>query len=338
MTTRITVKKIAELCGISQPVVSAILNRGKSAQSIRFSQETADRVMAVADEYGYRPNRVAQYFNSKRHHILGVLIHEAGNMPTIALRNLLKRAGEFKQLICLESIAPGQKELPVFLRKDCVDGVLLFEELEPDIHAKIAQINLPAVCINTSRHTGVHNVVYDEIDAITQAVELFEKGSCDRYVMTRSYAKQNHYSTRDRLSTLRWLAHEKGHPEPTIIDMDNLFVGTDTQQQEVFNKLVDTFKQPGKIGLIDCVPYASISIIQAMHQAGRNVPDDLMHIMISNDPIAMFSKPSITMLRVDMNTLILDAVTDLSRIIDGKAPIGPPVVKYHLIVGDSTRI
>lgn len=203
MTTRITVKKIAEICGISQPVVSAVLNRGKSMSNIRFSQDTANRVLAVADEYGYRPNRVAQNFHSKKHHVIGVLIHEAGNIPPDAFRDLLKVASDQKQLICFESVAPDQEELPVFLRKDCVDGVLLFEQLNPQINDVITQIKLPAVSINAGHISQMHHVVFDEVDAIKQAVGLFQEGGCQHYILTRTFANPNHYATHERVSTLR---------------------------------------------------------------------------------------------------------------------------------------
>lgn len=53
-----TIRDIAEKAGVSYPVVSAIL-RG-SNKSVRYSEETAKRVLKIARQLGYRPSRVAK--------------------------------------------------------------------------------------------------------------------------------------------------------------------------------------------------------------------------------------------------------------------------------------
>ncbi|HAI12344.1 MAG TPA: hypothetical protein DCM28_11615 [Phycisphaerales bacterium] len=331
MTARITVKKIAELCGISQPVVSAVLNRGKIKSNVRFSEETAIKVMTIADQYGYRPNRVAQNFQSQKHHIIGVLVHEAGNITPDAFRNLLSIADDHKQLISFESVKPTAVELPVFIRKDCVDGVLLFEQLDPKIHEAIARTKLPAISINAGHICQTHNVVFDEVDAIRQAVELFEKSGCERYVLTRTFANPNHYATHERVSTLHRLAYQNGLPEPQIIDMDHLLIGTTAQKHAVMKHLLDVFKQSGKIGLIDTGVMTTLPLHNALTQTRRQVPDNLEHIFIGNDPTNDYAWPPITRLTIDMRKLIEQNIEDLSRIIRGEKPQGPPVVTYKLI-------
>lgn len=335
MATRITVKKIAELCGISQPVVSAVLNQGKLKSNVRFSEQTASKVMAIADEYGYRPNRVAQNFQSQKHHIIGVLLHEAGNLPPDAFRNLLRIADEHKQLICFESVKPTAVDLPVFIRKDCVDGILLFEQLDPKIHEAIARIKLPAISINAGHICKTHNVVFDEVDAIRQAVELFEQARCQRYVLVRTFANPNHYATHERVSTLHRLAYQNGLPEPQVIDLDNLLIGDTSQKNAVMDHLIQVLKQPGKIGLIDTGILTTLPLHNALAQAGRQTHENLEHIFIGNDPTNDLSWPPVTRMSIDIPELMRDVMSDLARMIHGDKPLGPPVVPYQLI--NSTR-
>ncbi len=336
MTTRITVKKIAELCGISQPVVSAVLNPGKLKSNVRFSEETASKVRAIADEYGYRPNRVAQNFQSQKHHIIGVLIHEAGNLPPDTFRNLLNKADEYKQLICFESVKHNDDDLPVFIRKDCVDGVLLFEQLDPKIHEAIARIKLPAISINAGHICKTHNVVFDEVDAIRQAVGLFEQGGCQRYVLTRTFANANHYATHERVSTLHRLAYQNGLPEPLVIELDNLLIGSASQKQDVINQLMRVFSQPEKIGLVDTGIYTTLPLHQILTKANRHEPDNLVHVFIGNDPTNDLLWPPINRISIDLPKLMQHAVSDLTRLIQGDKPQGPPVVPYQLFkAGDA---
>lgn len=65
-----TIRDIAEKAGVSYPVVSAIL-RG-SNKSVRYSQETAKRVLKIARQLGYRPNRVAKGLVTRKTLTVGV--------------------------------------------------------------------------------------------------------------------------------------------------------------------------------------------------------------------------------------------------------------------------
>lgn len=53
-----TIRDIAKRAGVSHPVVSAIL-RG-SNKNVRYSKETAERVLEIARQLGYRPSRIAK--------------------------------------------------------------------------------------------------------------------------------------------------------------------------------------------------------------------------------------------------------------------------------------
>ena len=64
----VTLKEIAEECGVSVSTVSNVLNgRNKS------SQETTDRVMKVVRERGYEPNPLAQGLRSRRTKLIGII-------------------------------------------------------------------------------------------------------------------------------------------------------------------------------------------------------------------------------------------------------------------------
>ena len=53
--TRITVKDIAQMAGVSVATVSRVIN-----QNGRFSAETERRVRKIIEEYDYQPNQLAK--------------------------------------------------------------------------------------------------------------------------------------------------------------------------------------------------------------------------------------------------------------------------------------
>ena len=66
----VTIKKIAELCGVSRGTVDRVLNgRG------RVKPETAEAVMNMVKQLGYKPNPAGKALAARRHRpIVGVIL------------------------------------------------------------------------------------------------------------------------------------------------------------------------------------------------------------------------------------------------------------------------
>ena len=63
-------RDVAEAAGVSKALVSIIFRRAVGA-----SDETRARVLQVADEIGYRPNRTASLLASRRTKHLGITLN-----------------------------------------------------------------------------------------------------------------------------------------------------------------------------------------------------------------------------------------------------------------------
>lgn len=73
--TRVSQADVAKEAGVSPGVVSAIVN-DKSYGSIRISDATKDRVLAVVERLGYVPDPVARRMAGGRNHLIGVFTWE----------------------------------------------------------------------------------------------------------------------------------------------------------------------------------------------------------------------------------------------------------------------
>lgn len=76
ISNRVTAVDVAQKAGVSQPTVSLVLSQNPKA---RVADETRARVLKVADELGYRPNRLAQGLVRRRSFALGVIVPSFGN-------------------------------------------------------------------------------------------------------------------------------------------------------------------------------------------------------------------------------------------------------------------
>src|SRR5687767_2358933 len=74
MSKMITLKDIAKEAGVSTTTVSRILNGRDSGITIR--EDTRERVLAVAQTLGYRPNLMARALRGSRSSLVGVILRD----------------------------------------------------------------------------------------------------------------------------------------------------------------------------------------------------------------------------------------------------------------------
>ena len=72
---KMTINKVAELCGVSKTTVSRFLN-GKFEN---MSEETKEHIRRVIAEVDYHPNRSAQRLKASRRMIIGCVIGNIGS-------------------------------------------------------------------------------------------------------------------------------------------------------------------------------------------------------------------------------------------------------------------
>lgn len=65
----VTLKDVALVAGVSASTVSAALHNGVG----RYNAETAERIRAIANELGYRPNRSAQSIRTGKNKLIGMI-------------------------------------------------------------------------------------------------------------------------------------------------------------------------------------------------------------------------------------------------------------------------
>jgi len=124
------------VAGVSQATVSKALN-----DSREVSEETRERVTAVASGLGYRPNAIARSLKARQTHTLGVITNDSDGLFTTAMvRGLAEVASEngFGVFVCnsYDKVAKERQHLELLLDKQ-VDGIVL-------IGYKVAERGAPA--------------------------------------------------------------------------------------------------------------------------------------------------------------------------------------------------
>lgn len=141
----VSIRDVAEACGVSLTTVSLILNKADR----RISQATRERVLAKIAELGYRPNRLAQGLQKRRSRILAILVPQLSH--TFAdvyfgelISGIYDRASADGYKIMLEAAGPGFVEDRKYLDlyESCyIDGMLFMGS--HDRHTFVRDLGAP---------------------------------------------------------------------------------------------------------------------------------------------------------------------------------------------------
>lgn len=126
----VTMQDIADKVGVSKALVSMVF-RGVAGPSA----ETRKRVLAVADELDYRPNRTAALLSLRRTHLIGVMTDIRNAFHAEMVEHLVAEADSVGYEVVLGAVTPthGESEvIDTLLDFRCEAVILLGPEAPPD--------------------------------------------------------------------------------------------------------------------------------------------------------------------------------------------------------------
>ena len=124
ISKRVTAVEVAKVAGVSQPTVSLVLSQNPKA---RVAAETRARVLKVAEELGYRPNRLAQGLVSRRSFALGIIVPGFANPVNAAIISGAERVAAqagYAVLLCETSELDAGHHLKALSDRQ-IDGVIV---------------------------------------------------------------------------------------------------------------------------------------------------------------------------------------------------------------------
>jgi alanine racemase len=159
---RPTIKRIAELAGVSKTAVSFAFN-----DPSKIARSTYERIMEIAEREGYVPDPIARTMTSKRVGAIGVLLPQAiqDTFRNPYVSEVLRGIGTVchQEDLFLTILPPIKGFLSQAVRNAVVDGFIsLGVETAPEIAALIRQRNVPFVTIDGDADSGITNVGIDD--------------------------------------------------------------------------------------------------------------------------------------------------------------------------------
>ena len=187
-----TIKDIAREAGVSPSLVSFALNNtlGENGQKrYKVNDETARRILAIAEKFNYTQNNAARSLRSKRSRAIGVILSDISNnfFSSIA-RHIEDKASTADYSVLFGSTDENPEKMARLIRtmlSKGVDGLILVacEHCET-IVSGVLERNIPLVLLDRDvESVQANRVVLDNEAACAEAVRRLYEGGYRRIEM-----------------------------------------------------------------------------------------------------------------------------------------------------------
>ncbi|MFX3617387.1 MAG: LacI family DNA-binding transcriptional regulator [Sporolactobacillus sp.] len=297
---KISIKKIAELSGVSVATVSRVINNNG-----RFSEETRQHVLNVIKENNYGMNYIAKGLRMNKSYTIGILVPDISNA---FFSSVVKRIEEYLYLksysvIICNTDRDREKELSYLriLEGKMVDGLFIISG-DQEFDTKIIQTKVPVVCIDR-RPKDVGKVAFissDHYQGGFLATECLIQRGCKKIGILVS--SENLYSSRERLRGYKdaLIKHHLIFNENDVVIIANKAAKTEESRKQILERLNNGDAFDGVFAINDRL---AIGAIKAAMEFGINVPRDMKIIGFDNDPVSSYCSPQLTSVKQDIEHL-----------------------------------
>ena len=325
----VTIKEIAQRCGVSEGTVDRALNNRKG-----ISEATKAKIMEVAKEMGYKPNHLAQCLATGSTKTIGVVCPDIHNhffsMLIEAIEHEATKQGYFITLILTHNIPQKEIDGIRYLADRQVDGILLFPIALGDAYVEeLKKLEIPIVTIYNRLSPVFTHVDVDCRTIMKEGVSrLHAKGYDQIIYMDFRYTESTKSGINLFSITERRLGYLDGVQALGLAE--HIFEGC---PEEILGTLKPEDK--GHTALMCPTDHMAIWVNSLCQDMGIRVPEDVGIIGFDNIDVLRNITPHICSVEVDKRELAKQAFAILLEKIHGEYTGGDVVCDYEFTEGDT---
>jgi alanine racemase len=335
---RVTIADVAERAGVSKTAVSFAFNSPD-----RLNTATASRILEIAAELGYRPDPIARMLTQRRTGAIGILTPQDLSVIftnpffgafSAGIAGVAEEAG-----FGLHFISPLHGSLTRAIHRAIVDGVVAIglTEDHPEID-EIRRAGLPMVLVDSNTTDGIASVDVDDEGGARQAARhLLELGHREIAILAIDGPSSNPQPGGGVVGRrLRGYREELAGAGIDVRD-DEIATGPASIEggRAAFGSLWDAGRRPTAV--LAMSDGMAIGAIQAIHERGVRVPDDVSVVGFDDVDLAASTDPALTTVHQPVRGKGEEAVRMLLAVIGGRdAAPGHRRLETSLVVRSST--
>lgn len=295
MSKKVTSRDVAKAAGVSQSLVSLILN---NVPDKKIKPETRELVMETARKLSYKVNINARNMKSRKAGAIGLLSAWDTNSfvfpPVINGVQSVCSENELGVVICTGKIGyQGNRDYIDYYLQNRIDGLIYVSYVGVPYKGVIEELvknGVPFVCIIGARDLpGISCVDVSFLESGYLAVKhLAEKGyKCSAY-LAGGKIEESVYAEKERFEGCRRAAEEL----KLEISVHTPFIGVSGEENLL--EAAEEFLKAGPFDSIISTSYDCFIVLKAAAGMGIKVPQSLGVISLDNELYAPFLYPSLT--------------------------------------------
>lgn len=284
-----TIYDVAAKAGVSAATVSRVLN-GRGT----VSADLATRVETAVRELDYRPNGVARNLRRRATNVWGLIISDIGNpFFTALVRGVEDAAHEagYSLVLCnSDDILDKEKSYVQIALAEQMAGVVITpsSEAESDLSPLLTR-GIPVVAVDRRLHRhDVDTVVGDNVRGARLAIEHLLESGCRRIACITGPMQTT--TAQERLEGYRQAVTAAGiELDPDLVVAENF---KEDGGYDGAERLLRLGNRPD--GLFVANNLMTVGALEALVDAGVEVPDDLLLVGFDDIPWARLTRPRLT--------------------------------------------
>jgi DNA-binding LacI/PurR family transcriptional regulator len=289
---RVSAEDVAQAAGVSRTTVSFVLNNtpGKS-----ITETTRQRVLEAAADLGYIPNEDARRLARIRSRTIGLFICHSQFVYsdvfiTRVLEGMSQAANRYRARLVVQPVSLRDTDYREIAARDRAEGIVLINAHDEDpALLALARDNFPTVSMDYLDDVPIDQVYVDNVAAATEITEYLV-GLGHRRIAIITHAPLLFLSARNRLAGYRSALENAG-----LVFDPSLVRHGDFSEQSGFLQMQDLLGSTSGVTAVfagnDVVAYG---VLQAVHQAGLDVPRDISIAGFDDDYMSRFLNPPLT--------------------------------------------
>jgi LacI family transcriptional regulator len=296
MMKRLTLEEIAELAGVSRATVSRVVNDHPNVR-----EEVRQRVQAVIEQTGYQPNQAARSLASKRSNIIGLFTPLVGASDLFidpyypklmsGISRECNHMGYVLTLFMLENRPEEYTKFKQAISTGLIDGLILTASIKNDPYVPVLQkYGVPYVMVGHAPEES--NASFVDVDNVAGAYMATSHLIRTGYKRIGLIAPElNTAVGQDRQNGyLKALTERHITIDPNLTaEADFTFLGGANAMKRLL-----PYKPDAVFAGSDSM---ALGALQAIQEAGLNVPDDIALVGFDDFPSATTSIPPLTTIR-----------------------------------------
>ena len=326
MTGRPTMKDVAARAGVSRALVSIVFRDASGA-----SEQTRERVRAVAAELGYAPDRRARALSRRRTQVVGVCFALGHAFHADLLAGLYRAAAAAGQELALSGATPDRDEheaVADLLALRCDAVVLLGSALADEALAALGS-SVPTVVVARAARSPLVDVVRtDDVAGAGLAVDHLVGLGHTRLVHVDGGAAAGAEERRRGFGAALGAAGLG----PAVTERGGL---TEDDGAAAAERLLARGPLPTGVTVFN--DQSAAGLMDVLQQAGSRWPEDVSVVGYDDSPLARTRWARLTTVRQDVDALSRLAVRRaVERVEDPDRPAREDLVAPSLVVRGST--